>query len=695
MEASSTLPGASAGGAAARRPRLRLLQRLMLPAAALLPLAIIGMGAWLAWRSAWDEARAQLTSTAEAAAEHARSLIELHRLRAGQVNQLLEGLSDEWIRADEAELHQDLRRLLELDGGPAPFSLFVFDRNGRVLLSSDFARAPPGDYRDRDYFSGMQGPGAPAMRVGEVMLGRANNALFFPVTLPRARTGNGLPAGSFDGIVNISIRPATIAAGLRRLQAQPGDVISLVREDGAVLARTLPIERPPPWRQTPDAEVGRFMRDGRERFEFSGPSPLDRVDRLVAYRRLDGLPLYAAVARDTAVLSARWRERALLLLALGLPATLALTLLAWLTRRAQDAAEAARLRLEQRVAERTADLATSEGRLRLALEAADLGTWEVDLRVGVVERTARTLSIFGLGPDFGRGHYLAWRARIHAEDREGVSAAFDAVVAGRKDRYMAEYRFHRPDGRWIWIESRARVVERGPDGKATRIAGTVQDVTARREAEERRSLLAREVDHRAKNALAVVQAALRLTPRADAESYAKAVEGRVSALARAHTLLAAARWTGAELREVLAGELATFLPAGGGEAEPRAELEGPPLQVAPAAAQSLSLALHELATNAVKHGALSTPGGRLHVCWSAEEESGLLVLRWGERGGPAPQPGLRRGFGSRLLAATVRDQLGGMLTQDWSPAGLTVEMRIPLSRVRAGEAAPGQLTPAA
>jgi PAS domain S-box-containing protein len=687
--------GAPPSGAEART-RSRLLQRLLLPAAVLLPLGILGLGVWVAWRAGWDEARAELTSTAEAAAEHARRLIELHRLRADGINQLLEGKSDEAIRAAEPVLHLRIRDQLEIDGrDPSPYSLYVFDRDGRVLVNSDATPSPPGAYRDRDYFADMLRPGAPAVRLGEVMLGRANNQLFFPITVRRERTGNGLPEGEFDGLINISIRPATIAAGLARLRVGTGDVVSLVREDGSVLARTRPIERAPPWRQAPDSRVRTLLAEGLDRFELLDPSPVDGVTRLVIYRRLEGLPVYAAVARDRALIVTRWTQRAALLVALGIPAILALALLAVLVRRAQREAEAARDRLEQRVEARTADLAASEGRLRLALEAADLGTWEVDLRAGTVERTPRTLAIFGMAPDFAHSDYLVWRENIHPEDRPAVALAFDGIRSGGRDRYSADYRFLRPDGRWIWIESRARVVERGPDGMPLRIAGTVQDVTARREAEERRALLAREVDHRAKNALAVVQAALRLTPRSDAETYARAVEGRVSALARTHNLLAAARWTGAALRDVLAGELAAFLPEGAvGGAQPRAELDGPPLQVAPSAAQSLSLALHELATNAVKHGALSVPGGRLSVEWAVEEQAGMLSLRWRERDGPPARPPGRSGFGSRLLAATVRDQLGGTLTQDWEEDGLTIAMRLPLSRVRSGERAAADLTPA-
>ncbi|HEV7263734.1 MAG TPA: HWE histidine kinase domain-containing protein [Falsiroseomonas sp.] len=154
------------------------------------------------------------------------------------------------------------------------------------------------------------------------------------------------------------------------------------------------------------------------------------------------------------------------------------------------------------------------------------------------------------------------------------------------------------------------------------------------------------VDHRAKNALAVVQAALRLTPSTSPEQYAAAVEGRVAALARAHTLLAEHRWAGAQLLE---GELSAFLTTGRAEGQPRAELAGPDVQVAATAAQSLSLTFHKLATNAVQYGALSVAEGRLSVTWGVDHEAGLLHLRWQETSGPILEKApARRGFGSRV-----------------------------------------------
>jgi two-component sensor histidine kinase len=199
----------------------------------------------------------------------------------------------------------------------------------------------------------------------------------------------------------------------------------------------------------------------------------------------------------------------------------------------------------------------------------------------------------------------------------------------------------------------------------------------------------RELDHRAKNALAVVQSMLRLTPADEPRAFAAAVEARVAALARAHSLLAEEGWAGADLRAVAQRELAPYAAAPGRSAA--ISLEGPAVPLVPAAVQPVAMVLHELATNAVKHGALSRPGGRVELRWGAGRrsgEDGMLRLTWTEAGGP-PLTGApaHRGFGSRVVEATVRGQLGGTVERRWETGGLVVEVAMPLARIEAGEVA--------
>lgn len=221
--------------------------------------------------------------------------------------------------------------------------------------------------------------------------------------------------------------------------------------------------------------------------------------------------------------------------------------------------------------------------------------------------------------------------------------------------------------------------------------GIATDITERREAEQREQLLTRELDHRDKNLLTVVQSVVALTRADDVAAFKSAVEGRVQALGRAHSLVSAARWEGANLDRVLGEELAAYR----GRNANRITLSGPSLLLKPSAAQGLALVIHELATNALKYGSLSVDEGRLAVSWSihGSGDGSRLVLCWEERNGPPvtpPSPERRVGFGSRLIAGSIERQLGGSLHLDWAPTGLSARMEVPLDRAVDSSAAADQ-----
>jgi PAS domain S-box-containing protein len=334
---------------------------------------------------------------------------------------------------------------------------------------------------------------------------------------------------------------------------------------------------------------------------------------------------------------------------------------------------------ERRQAEQA--LRASQERLRLAMEAARLATWEFDLVRGRGTHDGPPDERYQ-GPPAVGFTFQDWLDVMHPEDRGPVVGIFADTIAGRRPHFAAEFRMRRrpPAEGWCWIASHGVVVERDPDsGRALHVAGVSQDITERRQAEERRTLLMREVDHRAKNALAVVQAVLRLTRRDDPAAFVAAVEGRVAALARAHTLLAEEGWTGAGLREVVARELG-HCPA------ETVRLEGPPVSLAVSAVQPIAMLLHELATNAAKHGALSRPEGRVDIVWRLDPPgpNAALRLRWTESGGPPLKGAPRqRGFGSQLIEATVRGQLGGRVMFEWNETGLACELTVPAARALA------------
>jgi two-component sensor histidine kinase len=236
-----------------------------------------------------------------------------------------------------------------------------------------------------------------------------------------------------------------------------------------------------------------------------------------------------------------------------------------------------------------------------------------------------------------------------------------------------EFRVRRPNGqiRWCMTSAAASVDE---TGQVNRISGVTFDITERKKSEERQMLLAREVDHRAKNALALVQSILRLTRADDLVQYTKTVEGRIRALSRAHTILSQSRWQGASLRGLVDEELAPFKLSGNTIA-----IEGSDVLLNPASAQTIALALHELATNAAKYGSLSVSGGGLALSWRVEDR--IIKFDWRESGGPATAAPNRKGFGTRIIVASIEQQLGGKVLLNWHTEGLACAFTIPFPTV--------------
>jgi len=204
------------------------------------------------------------------------------------------------------------------------------------------------------------------------------------------------------------------------------------------------------------------------------------------------------------------------------------------------------------------------------------------------------------------------------------------------------------------------------------LSGVTVDITDRKSAEERQNLLVREVDHRARNALAIVQSIIRLTRAESKEAYIAAVEGRITALSRAHVLLSQSRWQGANLSRILDEE---FAPYRRNDSD-KVVASGPEVFLEPATAQIVALTLHELATNAAKYGALSSSAGRVTLTWRLAPDR--LSMRWIESGGPPVCPPLAEGYGTRVIAASVERQADGSVAFDWRAEGLHFAMSIPL-----------------
>lgn len=255
--------------------------------------------------------------------------------------------------------------------------------------------------------------------------------------------------------------------------------------------------------------------------------------------------------------------------------------------------------------------------------------------------------------------------------------AHDRTVINTGETLDADEIFTDPEGRTTFFRS-VKAPLRGADGAIIGLVGITSDMTRRREAEERERLLAREIDHRSKNLLAVVQSVVQLTRADDAETLKRAVTGRIQSLARAHSLLAASRWEAVDLRQLITEELAAYA----GRELGQVTVDGPRLQLKPTAAQALAMVAHELATNAAKYGALSVPQGRLTVRWTLTRgRERQLRLAWLEAGGPVVTPPGRRGFGTTVIRSSIERQLHGTLAIAWPAEGLQCDLAFPAAEV--------------
>jgi PAS domain S-box-containing protein len=343
--------------------------------------------------------------------------------------------------------------------------------------------------------------------------------------------------------------------------------------------------------------------------------------------------------------------------------------------------------LERRVAERTAELEASNARLReserrrsLALAAGQMGSWDWNLVTGECQWDAGQHRIFGVEPGEIDLTLDGVRPLIHPEDLTRIEKII-RKGASESNTFQTEARIVRPDGQTRWCICAAAMTS-DTLGNVTRASGVTIDITELKEAEARRTLLVREVDHRARNALAIVQSIVRMTKSKSIDSYVSTVEGRIAALSTAHALLAESRWEGASLNRLVDEELAPYRSA---DVE-RITIAGPAVFLKPETAQIIALVLHELATNAVKYGALSDAAGNVSLRWQCERNT--LGLQWEETGGPPVTPPTIKGYGTKVITASIQQQLSGAATFDWRPQGLSFTMEISVGETSAAAKKP-------
>jgi PAS domain S-box-containing protein len=332
----------------------------------------------------------------------------------------------------------------------------------------------------------------------------------------------------------------------------------------------------------------------------------------------------------------------------------------------------ARKRAERALKERNVQLA-------LAGKAALVGSFACDIDTGEIQASEGFVAIHGLPAGTTRVTFSRSQADVHPDDRERVEETRRRAIRDRREEYDIEYRIVRPTGEVRWIEARLFFSFRS-DGRPERLVGVHIDVTERKRAQEHQRMLVAELDHRVKNVLATVSAVASRMQGASLSGadFAATLAGRIQSMAATHELLSGREWQGVSIPELVQRVLAPYMTGH------NVDLDGPGLTLSPQAAQTVSMVLHELATNGAKHGALSSDAGRVSVRWSRAMNGGpdaRVRIVWQEAGGPAVRAPQRCGYGMEVIRELVPYQLGGAVDLAFAPGGVRCEIDFPAAEL--------------
>ncbi len=330
--------------------------------------------------------------------------------------------------------------------------------------------------------------------------------------------------------------------------------------------------------------------------------------------------------------------------------------------------------LEARVVERTRAIEAAERRFKATFQNACVGISIVG-GDGTLMRVNDSLARM-LGHEVGEmeGHPLD--EFTHPADRAKGEAARGQLAAGKAEEYEMAQRYLHKDGQPVWGHTTVSCV-RDADGRIDYLITVIQDITERKRSEALRHMLMREVNHRSKNLLSIVQVIARQTASRSPRDFVETFRERLQALAANQDLLVNNEWRRVSLADLVQGQVGHF-----GALGQRVVLSGPPVTVPPAVAQALGMALHELATNAAKYGSLSSEAGRVEISWDIEGDS--FRMGWREIGGPPVVPPERVGFGTTVLDQLTASSMSGEVSIDYAREGLVWQLRCPLSAVQDG-----------
>jgi len=345
-------------------------------------------------------------------------------------------------------------------------------------------------------------------------------------------------------------------------------------------------------------------------------------------------------------------------------------------RRAEEQLRELNNTLEQHVFERTASLRLSEERLRAIYDGTSeyMGLLTPDGTLREANRSALEFANSQLEDVVGLPFWEGVWFKFTPGASEVVRKAIMLAAAGEQVRF--ETPMTTPSGEAKTFDVSFRPI-RDERGKVIFIVPTALDITERKHAEDHIRRLIKEVNHRSKNILSVVQAIARQTAATSPEEFVPRFSERVRALAASHDLIFQRQWQGVELSELLRAHLALFKDL----LDRRIVIEGPPFRLSVAAAQLIGMIMHELATNASKYGALSNQVGRVKIEWGVDRIDGRFTMIWVECGGPPVVAPARRGFGSKVIKSMAELSLDGGVDLDFAPSGLIWRLACPLTKV--------------
>lgn len=336
--------------------------------------------------------------------------------------------------------------------------------------------------------------------------------------------------------------------------------------------------------------------------------------------------------------------------------------------------------LAENVAHGAARLTQSEGRLALALEAAEAGTWAWEEPSKLPVWDARFQQVHGIKADEPQT-FETWTGKIHPDDQRKILAKLEQLpTSPTSDQWEAEYRVIHPELGEKWILSIGRAEYRR-GGTLTGLSGIALDITFRKTHEDRLRMLMRESNHRKKNLLAVVLAIARNTASHRPEDFLERFQARIHSLAAGYDLLINSAWRGVDLRQLIDLQLGHF----GGSMSRQISVAGPDVRINASAAQTVGMALYELATNASKYGALSASGGRVEIKWeiqnSAEPAKETFRMSWIESGGPPVRKPNRKGFGTEVIEKMIQMSLTADVDIDFDRKGLSWMIACPIDQI--------------